>query len=268
MTRKLVVGTGWKMNKTAAESRIYISELLRFLQPVDLTPVEVFVFPPFTSLAAVAALLENSPVSFGGQNMHWESAGAWTGEISAPMLVEAGCRYVELGHSERRSHFNETDESVNRKVLAALHHRLIPVICIGETQEEKALGRTEAVLSRQAHSALWGVPEDSAANVILAYEPRWAIGHGEAASPEYIQNAHCFIRACLADEYSRDGAEQMRVIYGGSVNLHNAPAIIAQKDVDGLFIGRAALDAHDFAQMVIIVAAESVRKQAYCSREE
>ncbi len=259
--RKLIAGTGWKMNKTASEARQYIARLLPLLDAAVLAQVEVFVLPPFTSLAAVEPLLAGTPVGFGGQNMHWDSAGAWTGEISAPMLAEAGCRYVELGHSERRYYFNETDEYVNRKVLAALAHNLIPIICIGETADEKNAGHTEPVLRQQVATALRGVPAARVPDALLAYEPRWAIGQADAAAPAYIQQVHAFIRAGLAQQHGADIAAQTRVIYGGSVNQVNGADIIALPDVDGLFIGRAALDARDFSIMVKMVASAATHKQ-------
>ena len=262
MGRKLVAGAGWKMNHTAAEARRYIQTLLPLLAGVDDARVEVFVLPPFTSLAAVEPLLNGTPVGLGAQNMHGEPSGAWTGEVAPPMLLEAGCRYVELGHSERRYHFNETDETVNRKVLAALAHGLVPILCIGETQEERAAGQTEAVLAHQVQTALRGVEEGQRPAVILAYEPRWAIGQQDAASPAYIQAAHCFLRAGLAAWYGPSVAEQTRIIYGGSVNLDNAGSIIALPDVDGLFIGRAALDPQAFARLVRLV------EQAARARED
>lgn len=260
MPRRLVAGTGWKMNKTASEARQYISDLLPLLDARTLALVEVFVLPPFTSLAAVGPLLQNTQIGMGGQNMHWESAGAWTGEISPPMLVEAGCRYVELGHSERRYYFNETDEFVNLKVLAALAHNLVPIICIGETAEEKNTGSTEAVLEHQVRTALRDVVAQRVPDVLLAYEPRWAIGQADAADPDYIQSAHAFVRSVVAQAYSDSVAINTRVIYGGSVNLDNSAAIIQQPDVDGLFIGRAALYAPDFARMVRIVAEAATSK--------
>lgn len=254
MRRRHIAGTGWKMNKTAAEARQYTKALLSLLDTLTLETVEVFVLPPFTSLAAVKEVLGTSRVGYGGQNMHWDTSGAWTGEIAAPMLVEAGCRYVELGHSERRYYFNETDEYVNRKVRTALAHSLVPIVCIGETDEEKAAGQTESVLYQQVSIALSDVPAARVPDILLAYEPRWAIGKDDAASPDYVQDVHALIRAHLNKWYGADIAAQTRVIYGGSVNLDNSAAIIAQPDVDGLFIGRAALDAQKFVTMVKIVA--------------
>lgn len=262
MARRLLAGTSWKMNKTAQEAGQYAAQLLPLLAAIHPEQVDVFFLPPFTSLARVAPLVEHTPLALGAQNMHWDSWGAWTGEISAPMLTEFGCRYVELGHSERRSFFNETDEFVNRKVLAALNHHLTPIICIGETMAEKSEGRAEAVLEMQVNITLRDVPPERLPDVILAYEPRWAIGQKEAAAPDYIQMAHAFIRRHLVSRYGQDAVSQTRVIYGGSVTVENAGDIISQPDVDGLFVGRAALDPGGFAGIVQIVAVEAGRRSA------
>jgi triosephosphate isomerase len=267
VTRTLIAGTGWKMNKTASEAGQYIRALAPLLKDVDFDTVEIFVLPPFTSLATVAALLERTRISYGAQNMHWEEAGPWTGEIAAPMLVEAGCRYAEIGHSERRYHFGETDEHVNRKVRMALKYHLIPIICIGETQNEKDLGYTEIILRNQVDIALHGVAHDDVPKVVLAYEPRWAIGQLESASPQYIQNIHQSIRGHLGAEYGNVVAEQMRIIYGGSVNLGNAGAIIEQVDVDGLFVGRAALEPSNFAHLIKLVEVEALRRMMQQTQE-
>jgi len=252
--RKLMAGTGWKMNHTAAVARDYCEKLIPTLHEIDLRHVDVFLLPPFTSLHAVHPILKESPVRYGGQNMHWDDSGAWTGEIAAPMLVEAGCTYVELGHSERRYYFNETDEFVNKKVLSAMAHNLQTILCLGETAEEKNKGRGDDVLRDQVTIALQGVAAARIPENILAYEPRWAIGQQEAASPDYIQRIHTLLREILVDLYGADIASQTRIIYGGSVNLDNAEAIINQPEVDGLFVGRAALDPHNFAEIVRIVA--------------
>lgn len=249
---KYMVGTGWKMNLGAAAAREYCEALLPLL-PADTALVDAFVLPPFTSLHAVQPLLADSAVAFGGQNMHWDVSGAWTGEISAPMLAEAGCAYVELGHSERRYHFNETDELVNKKVLTAVAHKLQPIICLGETADEKNAGRGDDVLRTQVTVSLAGLAPEQVPMTVLAYEPRWAIGQKEAASPDYIQQTHRLLRQVLVDLYGQAIAAQTRIIYGGSVNQQNGPDIIAQPEVDGLFIGRAALTPAGFAQMVEIV---------------
>ena len=260
VTRKLITGTGWKMNKTPAEASLYLRALLPLLRDADLSRVEVFVLPPFTSLATVASLLNASAIGFGAQNMHWDDSGAWTGEVSAPMLVETGCRYVEIGHSERRTHFGETDDTVNRKVLTALRHLLIPILCIGETHDEKTRGDTEPVLLHQIDAALRGVRSDAVPDVILAYEPRWAIGQAEAAPPAYINDVHRFIRSHIARQHGIVSAEQTRIIYGGSVNLNNAAEIVEQADVDGLFVGRAALEPHNFVHLIKLAEVEALRR--------
>lgn len=252
---KMMVGTGWKMNHTAATASEYCKTLLTEIESIDVDPLDIFVLPPFTSLHAVHPILKDSPVKFGGQNMHWDASGAWTGEVAAPMLVEAGCTYVELGHSERRYYFNETDEYVNKKVLSAMEHNLQTIICLGETAEEKDAGRGDEVLRTQVTVSLQGVPVERIPENVLAYEPRWAIGQKEAASPEYIQKTHSLLRQVLVDLYGEEIAGKTRIIYGGSVNQENGAEIIAQPEVDGLFIGRAALDPKGFAEMVRIVRA-------------
>lgn len=251
--RKLMAGTGWKMNHKAAAARDYCEKLLPELQDIDFSKIDVFLLPPFTSLHAVHPVLKDSPVKFGAQNMHWVDSGAWTGEIAAPMLVEAGCAYIELGHSERRYFFNETDEFVNKKVLSALAHDLQTIICLGETAEEKRSGNGQEVLRNQVTISLKGVPVERIPENVLAYEPRWAIGQNEAASPDYIQQIHEHLRQILVDLYGTEIASQTRIIYGGSVNMENAHAIIQQPEVDGLFIGRAALDPINFARLIRIV---------------
>jgi triosephosphate isomerase len=182
--RRKIAGTGWKMNIGAAEARAYAKTLREKIAKTDVSGVDIFVLPPFTSLHSAFAALDNSPVAIGGQNMHWKPSGGWTGEISAEMLKEAGCRYVELAHSERLQHFGETYELVRRKVDRALSVGLVPIVCLGETAQEKA--RADAVLERQLSTALAGQSPDAIPQAVLAYEPRWAIGSAAAASPDYI----------------------------------------------------------------------------------
>ena len=249
-----MAGTGWKMNLRARDARDYTSTLLRLLASTDCTSIDLFVLPPFTSLAAAAEILAGSAVAVGGQNMHWESKGAWTGEISAPMLIEAGCRYVELGHSERLQHFNETYERVGLKVRTALQHRLIPIVCVGETAEEKQAGGGDAVLESQIDAALAGISATELREVVLAYEPRWAIGAAEAAPPDYVETRHSAIRSALDRRFGTSAASAARIIYGGSVSGSNGAALIGQENVDGLFVGRSAWTPQGFARIVEIVA--------------
>ncbi|MBS1227070.1 MAG: triose-phosphate isomerase [Proteobacteria bacterium] len=258
--RRLVAGTGWKMNIGAAEATRYGSELALRLAQIDVSAVDIFVLPPFTSLVAASAALAATPVAIGGQNMHWEESGAWTGEISAPMLVEAGCRYVELAHSERLYHFAESYELVRRKVDSALRSGLTPIICLGETAQEKGEGRTDDVLLEQVLTSLAGQPDARVADVILAYEPRWAIGGAQAATPDYVAERHAILRNNLKAHRGQDAADRTRIIYGGSVTAENGPQLIAIDDVDGLFVGRAAWTPEGFARIVEIVAGAAQNK--------
>lgn len=211
--------------------------------------VGVAVCPPFVSLAAVSEVIRNTPVRLGAQTMHEAENGAYTGEVSAEMLGAVGCRYVILGHSERRQLFGETDEGVNRKLQAALAHGLVPMVCVGETLDERKAGDEEAVVGRQIAVALDGVAIDDAAKLVVAYEPVWAIGTGETATPEQAQAMHRFIRERLGNALGEAGRE-VELLYGGSVKPHNAADLFAQPDIDGGLIGGASLDAESFAAIV------------------
>ena len=260
--RRLVAGTGWKMNIGAAEATRYAQALALRLAQIEVSAVDIFVLPPFTSLAAASAALAATPVAIGGQNMHWEESGAWTGEISATMLVEAGCRYVELAHSERLYHFGESYELVGRKVDGALRSGLTPIVCLGETAQEKADGRTDAILLEQVLTSLAGQPDSRVPDVILAYEPRWAIGGAQAATPDYVAERHAILRANLKKHRGQDAADRTRIIYGGSVTSENGPQLIGIDDVDGLFVGRAAWTPEGFARIIEIVAGAAQSKRS------
>jgi triosephosphate isomerase len=251
--RKLVAATGWKMNIGSAEAVRYARVLKACVSGFDVSAIDIFVLPPFTSLQVAASAFANMPVAIGGQNMHWEDSGGWTGEISAPMLVEAGCRYVELAHSERLQHFGETYELVRRKVDRAMSVGLTPVICLGETAQEKAAGRSDEVLAEQVLTSLAGQPDNCVPDAILAYEPRWAIGAAEAASPDYVAARHAALRNILRKHRGHDVAERTRIIYGGSVTPENGKDIIGLDDVDGLFVGRAAWTPEGFARIIELV---------------
>jgi triosephosphate isomerase len=260
--RRLVAGTGWKMNIRPVEVAPYASALLARIREIDLAGTEVFVLPPFTSLPAAALAFAGTPVAIGGQNMHWETSGAWTGEISAPMLIDVGCRFVELGHSERLQHFGETYALVRRKLDRALASGLTPIVCLGESAQEKREGRSDEVLREQLHTALEGQPDESVPQVILAYEPRWAIGSAEAASPDYIALRHRVLRDALRSRRSAEAAERTRIIYGGSVTTQNGRDIIDIEDVDGLFVGRAAWESEGFAGIIKIVSEAAKARRA------
>jgi triosephosphate isomerase len=260
--RRLVAGTGWKMNNGIADSIRYAEELKTRFAPLDVSAIDIYVLPPFTSLAAAARAFAGSPVAVGGQNMHWEDAGSWTGEISAPMLLEAGCRYVELAHSERLQHFGETYEQVRRKVDKAMSAGLVPVVCLGETAREKAEGRADQVLADQVLTALGGQSAERVPEIVLAYEPRWAIGAADSAPPGYVGERHRALRAILREHCGEEIAERTRIIYGGSVTPENGRAILDIEDVDGLFVGRAAWKPEGFARIVELVADVAKRKAA------
>ncbi len=236
MERRFWLGTGWKMNRTRAEARAY-AEALRAAPDLGDLPLRLFVLPPFTALAEVAAALASTPVLVGAQNCHWADAGAWTGEISAPQIAECGAALVELGHSERRAHFGETDVAVNAKVKAVLAAGLMPLVCVGETAEERSLEAAAVTVARQARMALAGVAAADLDRVLLAYEPVWAIGEGgEPASPDYANAIHGVIKSAVSDLHGGS----VPVLYGGSVNPANAEALAAEPEIDGLFVGRAA----------------------------
>jgi triosephosphate isomerase len=258
--RRLIAGTGWKMNIGAAGAVRYGARLATLLALLKPDNVEIFVVPPFTSLHAAQRAFAASLVGIGGQNMHWDASGAWTGEISAPMLVEAGCKYVELAHSERLAHFGETYERVRLKINAALTHRLVPVLCLGETTDEKRRGVSDLVLKDQMSLALADCSASDAAVVVLAYEPRWAIGGAAAASPDYAGERHAALRDAFGERFGRESAAQVRIIYGGSVTAGNGSALMAHRDVDGLFVGRAAWTPEGFAEIVAIVANAAERR--------
>ncbi len=247
MRRALIIGN-WKMNKTAAEA----VEFARLLLP-GFTAREgrdVAIAPPFTALHALSAVLKGTGVALCAQNMHWEDKGAFTGEVSAPMLLDADCRYVLVGHSERRSRFGESNEDVNRKARAALKAGLVPVVCVGETLEEREADQTFHVLRRQLKEGLNNLSADGIRRSIVAYEPVWAIGTGRTATPEQAGEAHDFIRQFLDRMHGREAAAVLSILYGGSVNPENAAALMAQKDIDGLLVGGASLDAGSFRKII------------------
>src|SRR5687768_5575862 len=222
MMRTPFIAANWKMFKTVQDAVVFIKEFRGMVK--DLADVEIVVAPPFTALHAVAEAARNSNIGIAGQNMHWEREGAFTGEISGGMLREAGAEYVIIGHSERRRLFHETDESVNRKLVAALGARLCPIVCIGETLEEREGNQTLDVLDRQIKQGLDGLTGDQVASLVLAYEPVWAIGTGRNATPEQAGEAHAHIRSRIRQWFGGAAAEQCHVIYGGSVkpdNIHS-----------------------------------------------
>jgi len=253
--RKKIIAGNWKMNKTASEARLLATELLAEINKFD--QADIVLCPPFTALGVVAEIVSGVPnVFLGAQNVHQAASGAYTGEISAGMLRDHYCRYVIIGHSERRQYFNETDALVNAKIKTAIAGSLRPIVCVGETLAERESGAWQQVLTRQIRDGFQGIPEADLADVIIAYEPVWAIGTGKTATPQQAQEAHAFIRGLLA-EISPEVARRTRIQYGGSVKAENAAEILHQPDIDGALVGGASLDARGFAA-IVLSAAEAV----------
>ena len=249
MSRKVIIAGNWKMNKTAAEAKALCEALKESLAPLA-GKVEVAVCPTFTSLATAVEVLKGSNVKVGAQNIHWAENGAFTGEISGAMLKEIGVEYVIIGHSERRQYFGETDETVNKRMQAALANGLKPILCIGETLEEREGNKTEAVLEQQIKGAFADICECKMDQITIAYEPVWAIGTGKTATPEMAEETHAFIRKTIAALYNQEIADAMVIQYGGSMKPENAQALVAQADIDGGLIGGAALKADSFTALV------------------
>ena len=242
------IAGNWKMHKTVHESVVFAKEFRAMVK--DVIDVEIVVAPPFTALHAVAEAVRNSTVGVAGQNVHWEREGAFTGEISAGMLKEAGAEYVIIGHSERRRLFYETDETVNLKVVAALGAHLTPIVCIGETLEERERDETLTVLDRQIKAGFDGLTGDQVASLVIAYEPVWAIGTGQNATPLQAGEAHAHIRSRLRQWFGAPAADQCHVIYGGSVKPDNIHELVILPDVDGALVGGASLDVRAFGDIV------------------
>ena len=242
-----MIAGNWKMHKTVEEAEEFIAALLPQVATAD--GVEIAVCPSFLALQALVDSARGSRVAIYAQNMHQEREGAFTGEVSAPMLVDIGVHGAILGHSERRQYFGETDRALAQKVPVALDAGLVPILCVGETEEEREAGDTERKLRHQVQEALAAVPEERLGELVIAYEPIWAIGTGQVATPEQAQEAIAFVRALVGDR-SREQAERVRVLYGGSVNEGNAPELLALPDVDGALVGGASLDPRSFAAIV------------------
>jgi triosephosphate isomerase len=248
MRRLSFIAGNWKMNKTVREAIDLIRELKASISEVK--EVEVAVAPPFTALYAVRQELEGSSIRLAAQNLYWEERGAFTGEVSPPMLKEVGCHYVIIGHSERRQFFMETDEMVNRRIKAALDQGLRPVFCIGETLKEREEEKTFAVIERQVEGGLKDIVEERVKNIVIAYEPVWAIGTGKTATPEQAEEVHRFIREKLRKFCSREMVEEIRIQYGGSVTPENIKGLMNQPNIDGALVGGASLKAETFSKIV------------------
>ena len=248
MKRLPFMAGNWKMNKTVAEAIDLVKQLKASLSGVE--GVEVAVAPPFTALYAVQKELEGSSIRLAAQNLFWEEKGAFTGEISPPMLKEVGCHYVILGHSERRQFFGETDETVNRKIKATLSQGLNVIFCIGETLKEREEGKTFAVIERQIAGGLKDIGTGERRIIVIAYEPVWAIGTGKTATPEQAEEVHRFIRKKLEGLFSKEIAEAVRIQYGGSVTPENVKGLMGQENIDGALVGGASLKSDTFSKIV------------------
>jgi triosephosphate isomerase len=248
MGRLPFIAGNWKMNKTVGEAVDLVRELKVSVSGAE--EVEVAVAPPFTALHALRNELEGSSILLAGQNLYWEEKGAFTGEISPPMLKDVGCRYVIIGHSERRQFFGETDETVNRRIKAALVHDLKVIFCIGEMLMEREGGKTFSVIEKQVEGGLKGLSDEAMAAIVFAYEPVWAIGTGKTATPEQAEEVHRFIRGKIEKLYSRKISEEIRIQYGGSVTPENIKGLMAQADIDGALVGGASLKAESFSKIV------------------
>lgn len=248
MTRKKLIAANWKMYKTPAQAQDF---LRAFLPLVDgHTRDEIVICPPFPDLPAVVEAAAGSGIGVGGQNLHWEKEGAFTGEVSVGMLVAVGCSHVIIGHSERRQYFGETDDRVNLKVKAALEAALAPIVCVGEVLDEREAGLTEDVLRRQCARAFRALPDEKAAKLVVAYEPVWAIGTGKTATPKIAAEAHHVIRGEVAKALGNELANALRILYGGSVKPDNAHALLSEEEIDGALVGGASLDPKSFAAIV------------------
>lgn len=245
--RRPIIAGNWKMNKTVSETKDFIKEFLPLVEGID--DRDIILAPPYSSLADAAKLIKGSNVKLAAQNIFWEEKGAFTGEISPPMLVEIGCSHVIIGHSERRKYFHEDNSTVNRKIKAALIANLTPVMCLGETLEERKKGKTLAIVERQLQEGLEGLESWQAELIIIAYEPIWAIGTGVNATPQQAQEVHSHIRQQLSSLFGEIGL-QIRIQYGGSVKPDNINDLMAEADIDGALVGGASLKPSSFAALV------------------
>lgn len=247
MRRKIIAGN-WKLHKTTGESIRLVNELK--VKTVNIQHTEIVICPTFLALAQIKDCLKESRIKLGAQNLYWENEGVFTGEVSGPLLKDVGCEYVIIGHSERRQYFSESDETVNKRLVAALSAGLKPIVCVGETLQERENGLTFDVISTQLAGALSGISPDRLDHLIIAYEPVWAIGTGKNATPEQAQDVHRFIREKIASILTPSIANAIRIQYGGSVKPANAFVLLSQTDIDGALVGGASLDAESFSEII------------------
>jgi triosephosphate isomerase len=251
--RRVIIAGNWKMNKTVNEAEELAKDLKS--QFKDITELELVICPPFTALGCISQIIGETNIALGAQNMHWEPEGAFTGEVSPLMLKDLGVKFVIIGHSERRQYFGETNEVVNKKLKSALKFGLNPIVCVGENLKEREENRTFEVLTDHIENGLRGLDEleiDLSSRLVIAYEPVWAIGTGRTATPEMAQEAHRFIRKKLAEIFSKEVANDVRIQYGGSVKPQNIKELLKQADIDGALVGGASLEARDFGEIIKI----------------
>ena len=246
--RKPFIAANWKMNNTVSDALKFVAVLTADLKAVG--SVDVAIAPPFTALYAMNEALEGTEIKLAAQNLYWEESGAFTGEIAPSFLSEVGCSHVIIGHSERRQLFGETDETVNRRLSAALRNGIVPILCVGETLAEREAGRMWEVIERQLRAGLAGIDLAACEEFVIAYEPVWAIGTGKTATVEQAQEVHALIRRYLSTAYSKEVASSRRIIYGGSVKPSNSQELLASEDIDGALVGGASLDPRQFAAIV------------------
>ncbi len=246
--KKVLIAGNWKMYKTPDEAAAFAEELKTAVGGSN--KIGVIICPPFTVLTSVYEIIKNTPIKLGAQNVYWEREGAYTGEISPIMLKELGCSYCIIGHSERRGYFGETDETVNKKITAALELNLIPIMCVGEKLEEKERGETEAVVKKQIEGGLKSLSKESALRLVIAYEPIWAIGTGKTATPKQANEVHKFIRGLLLELYDEEVSQRARILYGGSIKPENSAELFSESDIDGGLIGGASLDINSFVKII------------------
>ena len=247
--RKPFISGNWKMFKTCSEAVEAASNLSKIVESVS--DVDIMIAPPFTALSPVSEAIKGSPVKLAAQNIYWEEEGAYTGEISAKMILSAGCSHVIIGHSERRQYFGETDETVNKKIRAAIDNGLVPVMCVGETEKERDEDKTFSVLDKQVKKGLEGFLLEDLGSLIIAYEPVWAIGTGKTATTDQAQDVHNYIRSMIRDDFGPALSEGVRILYGGSVKPANIKELMAMPDIDGALVGGASLDPDTFGKIVI-----------------
>ncbi len=246
--RRPVIAGNWKMYKTQAQTRAFFDKFKPLVAAAK--HCDIVIGPPFTALSAAVDASRGSQIAIAAQDVHWEAEGAFTGEVSAAMLAEAGCRYVIIGHSERRQYFGETDEWVHKKTKAALAAGLLPIVCVGETLQQRETGQTEAVLERQFRRGPGALTAEEFSRIMIAYEPVWAIGTGRTATPEVASQAHGFLREQAAAKLGREAAGALRILYGGSVKPDNIKGLMAQPEIDGALVGGASLQPESFAAIV------------------